>query len=129
MLSRASNSTNIFWGMRLCNRAFHHNPLTALPVSKRLLHPMKRVERAATRIHHLACSLSTAGAAADTQKPKEVAPGYRLPPTEIASIVDSPPEPILSFSPDRKLVLQLSRPPPNPPVSELARPELKLAGL
>ncbi len=42
--------------------------------------------------------------------------------------MDVPPEPNLSFSPDRKLVLQLYRPPPLPPISELARPELKLAG-
>jgi hypothetical protein len=56
------------------------------------------------------------------------ASGYRLPPPEIAAIVDTPPEPLLSFSPNRKLVLQLARPPANPPISELARPELKLAG-
>lgn len=51
-----------------------------------------------------------------------------MPPKEIAEIVDAPPEPLLSFSPDRTLVLQLGRPPSNPPISELARPELKLAG-
>lgn len=54
---------------------------------------------------------------------------YRQPPKEISDIVLSPPEPLLSFSPDRKLVMQLTRPPPHPPVSELAREELKLAGL
>ena len=30
--------------------------------------------------------------------------GYRLPPSEIVEIVDQPPEPSLSFSPDRKKV-------------------------
>ncbi|CAG9466348.1 unnamed protein product [Pedinophyceae sp. YPF-701] len=55
--------------------------------------------------------------------------GYRMPPAEIASIVDMPPEPSLSFSPCRKHVIQLDNPPSNPPVSELARPELKLGGL
>ncbi|KAL6776823.1 hypothetical protein ACKKBF_B31065 [Auxenochlorella protothecoides x Auxenochlorella symbiontica] len=55
--------------------------------------------------------------------------GYMLPPPEMAAVVDAPPEPTLSFSPDRKMVLQLGRPPSNPPISELARPELKLAGL
>ncbi len=43
-------------------------------------------------------------------------------------MVDRPPEPNLSFSPDRRRVLQLYRPPPMPPISELARPEVKLAG-
>jgi len=54
---------------------------------------------------------------------------YKTPPQEILDIVDSPPEPTYSFSPSRKLVLQLSRPPANPPIAELSRPELKLAGV
>ncbi|KAK9828809.1 hypothetical protein WJX72_002171 [[Myrmecia] bisecta] len=70
-----------------------------------------------------------AHASAAPQAQREVATGYRLPPKEIAEIVDHPPEPNLSFSPDRKKVLQLDRPPPNPPITELARAELKLAGL
>lgn len=52
-----------------------------------------------------------------------------MPPKEIADIVDTPSQPLLSFSPDRNLVMQLTRPPPNPPITELSRPELKLAGL
>eukprot|EP00884_Botryococcus_braunii_P016557 jgi/Botrbrau1/3585/Bobra.0078s0037.1 len=55
--------------------------------------------------------------------------GYRSPPPEFLEIIDFPPEPSLSFSPDRTKVLQLYRPPPLPPITELARPELKLAGL
>ena len=43
--------------------------------------------------------------------------------------MDQPPQPGLSFSPDRARVLQLAPPPPLPPVAELARPELKLAGV
>jgi hypothetical protein len=72
----------------------------------------------------------SAGSATPAPPPAAAAAasGYRLPPKEIAEIVDAPPEPLLSFSPDRSLVLQLSRPPPNMPISELARPELKLAG-
>lgn len=50
------------------------------------------------------------------------------PPQEIIDLVDIPPEPNLSFSPDRTKVLQLYKPSPLPPISELARPELKLAG-
>ena len=55
--------------------------------------------------------------------------GYRSPPEQILKIVDAPPEPLYSFSPCRKMVLQLARPPSNPPVAEFARPELKLAGI
>lgn len=59
-----------------------------------------------------------------------MSPACPLPsfPDEILAIVDTPPEPVLSFSPDRRQLLQLGRPPPLPPISELARPELKLAG-
>lgn len=54
--------------------------------------------------------------------------GYKLPPKEIADIVDAPPTPALSFSPQRDRILFLQRPSLTP-ISELARPELKLAGL
>lgn len=55
--------------------------------------------------------------------------GYSLPPKEILEIVDQPPEPLYSFSPDRSLVLQLCRPPSYPPIADFARPELKIAGI
>jgi len=55
--------------------------------------------------------------------------GYRVPPREILEIVDAPPQPSLTYSPDRRTLLQASRPPPLPPLSEVARAELKLAGL
>lgn len=55
--------------------------------------------------------------------------GYMKPPQEIIDLVDIPPEPNLSFSPDRTKVLQLYKPSPLPPISEFARPELKLAGM
>ena len=61
----------------------------------------------------------------DSERPKQ---GYLTPPQEFLDIVDRPPEPSLSFSPDRRKILQMLRPPPMPPISELARPELKLAG-
>lgn len=50
-----------------------------------------------------------AAAAAAAPAPPPLASGYRLPPKEIADIVDAPPEPLLSFSPDRTLVLQARR--------------------
>ena len=54
--------------------------------------------------------------------------GYQLPPAPILDIVDAPPQPALSLSPDRKEILYLHRPALTP-VAELARPELKLAGV
>ena len=43
--------------------------------------------------------------------------GYMKPPQEIIDLVDIPPEPNLSFSPDRTKVLQLYKPSPMPPIS------------
>lgn len=54
--------------------------------------------------------------------------GYRVPPPEIRDIVDAPPVPALSFSPHRDKIIFLKRR-SLPPLTELARPEEKLAGL
>lgn len=54
--------------------------------------------------------------------------GYRLPPKEIQDIVDAPPLPVLSFSPNKDKILFLKRR-ALPPLSDLANPEEKLAGL
>ncbi|CAA0824899.1 Prolyl oligopeptidase family protein [Striga hermonthica] len=54
--------------------------------------------------------------------------GYCLPPPEIRDIVDAPPLPALSMSPHRDKVLFLKRR-SLPSLSELARPEVKLAGI
>ncbi|GAV83615.1 Peptidase_S9 domain-containing protein [Cephalotus follicularis] len=53
---------------------------------------------------------------------------YRVPPPEIRDIVDAPPLPALSFSPQRDKILFLKRR-ALPPLAELARPEEKLAGI
>jgi len=55
--------------------------------------------------------------------------GWRVPPKEILDIVNRPLDPSLSFSPDRTKMLQLFSPAPHPPIHELSRKELKLAGL
>eukprot|EP00252_Welwitschia_mirabilis_P024577 TRINITY_DN733_c0_g1_i1.p1 TRINITY_DN733_c0_g1~~TRINITY_DN733_c0_g1_i1.p1 ORF type:complete len:965 (+),score=194.65 TRINITY_DN733_c0_g1_i1:103-2997(+) len=54
--------------------------------------------------------------------------GYRLPPDELKQIVDAPPTPALSISPNRDKILFLERR-SLPQLSELARPEEKLAGI
>ena len=96
----------------------------------RLLSSLTPQSSASESVGAAATAAASPAAAAVAANKTAVPPtsGYRLPPPEIAAIVDTPPEPLLSFSPDRKTVLQLARPPANPPVSELARPELKLAG-
>ena len=55
-------------------------------------------------------------------------PQYRMPPKAIADLVDAPITPSLSLGPDRKLMLLMEHP-GLPPISEIAQPELRLAGL
>lgn len=73
----------------------------------------------------LALALLLVPALAAAQTPAE---SYRLPPKEIVDLVDAPPTPGVSFSPDRKWMLLLDAP-SFPPIDELAEPELKLAGV
>lgn len=54
--------------------------------------------------------------------------GYRLPPEPIPSILDAPPTPALALSPDRQRLAWLGRR-GLPPLSELAEPEVRLAGV
>jgi hypothetical protein len=53
---------------------------------------------------------------------------YRMPPKAIADLVDAPLTPDVSVSPSQDWLLLMEQP-PLPPISELAQPELKLAGL
>ncbi|KAK9805982.1 hypothetical protein WJX73_010840 [Symbiochloris irregularis] len=86
----------------------------------------------ATQASQLADVPATASVPAATEV-KQALPepdiGYRQPPKEISDIVNEPVQPGLSISPDRKKVMQMYWPAPLPPITELARPELKLAGL
>ncbi len=59
----------------------------------------------------------------DTAKPER----YRLPPEAIANLIDAPPTPSVSLDPHRRWVLLLQRP-SLPPISEIAQPEMRLAG-
>ncbi len=54
--------------------------------------------------------------------------GYRLPPPEIVALIDAPPTPLVSLDPSRQWLLVL-RQASLPPLSEVAQPELRLAGL
>jgi dipeptidyl aminopeptidase/acylaminoacyl peptidase len=53
---------------------------------------------------------------------------YQLPPPELVAILDTPPSPVASLSPDRRHLLLIDYE-PYPPLELLARPFLKLAGL
>jgi dipeptidyl aminopeptidase/acylaminoacyl peptidase len=53
---------------------------------------------------------------------------YQDPPAPIARILDTPPLPLVSVSPDRTLLLLIERPALQP-IAEVAAPELRLAGM
>jgi dipeptidyl aminopeptidase/acylaminoacyl peptidase len=53
---------------------------------------------------------------------------YQMPPKEIADVLDAPPAPFASVSPDGKWLL-LMQPPAMLTIADLSQPELKLAGI
>jgi dipeptidyl aminopeptidase/acylaminoacyl peptidase len=63
--------------------------------------------------------------AALAQKP--AASGYQTPPKAIADLVDAPVTPSTNLSPKRTWILLMDRP-SLPPISEVAQPELRIAG-
>ncbi|KEH24433.1 glutamyl endopeptidase, putative [Medicago truncatula] len=73
-------------------------------------------------------SSSTADTYYDYEDDLALGVGYCVPPPEIRDIVDAPPVPALSFSPFRDKIIFLKRR-ALPPLTDLARPEEKLAGL
>ncbi|XP_072996964.1 probable glutamyl endopeptidase, chloroplastic isoform X2 [Typha latifolia] len=93
---------------------------------------LSRLARFASAAENDVGSLS--GTSSNPSRPLEdeddlaVGGGFRFPPKEIQDIVDAPPLPVLSFSPGRDKILFLKRR-ALPPLSELARPEEKLAGV
>ncbi|XP_062215840.1 probable glutamyl endopeptidase, chloroplastic isoform X1 [Phragmites australis] len=97
---------------------------------------------AASRLSHIAAATGGGAAGGSNEQPPPPASaaaqedddlssgavGYCLPPKEIQDIVDAPPLPVLSFSPNKDMILFLKRR-ALPPLSDLARPEEKLAGM
>ncbi|MEL7061628.1 MAG: prolyl oligopeptidase family serine peptidase [Acidobacteriota bacterium] len=63
-----------------------------------------------------------------TSAPAEVPDGYRTPPAELLELVDAPPTPLVRLSPDQS-TLALFEWTTTSRLAELARPELRLAGL
>lgn len=79
---------------------------------------------------HLVSAIAVAFLAVDAaaQDPLPTDARYRMPPSNLAAIVDAPPTPGISLSPRRKWMLLMHRP-SLPPIAQLAEPELRLAGL
>ncbi|KAF8394663.1 hypothetical protein HHK36_020879 [Tetracentron sinense] len=71
---------------------------------------------------------SVSSSTIDDEENSSLSSGYRVPPPEIKDIVDAPPLPALSFSPKKDKILFLKRR-ALPPLTDLARPEEKLAGI
>jgi dipeptidyl aminopeptidase/acylaminoacyl peptidase len=74
------------------------------------------------------CRLALLLAATTAISATEAAAQYRDPPAPIAQILDAPPTPGVSISPDRRLLVLLDRE-GLPPITEVAAPELRLAGV
>jgi dipeptidyl aminopeptidase/acylaminoacyl peptidase len=62
------------------------------------------------------------------QSPAQAETTYRMPPQVLADMVDTPRTPSVSISHDNRWLLLRKRP-GQPPISEVAQPELRLAGL
>jgi dipeptidyl aminopeptidase/acylaminoacyl peptidase len=58
----------------------------------------------------------------------ESSAGYRLPPDDIVALVDATPTPVIGLDPKQIWMVVLSQP-SLPPIAELARPEIRIAGL
>ncbi|KAI8522601.1 hypothetical protein RHMOL_Rhmol13G0008700 [Rhododendron molle] len=123
-------------------------PHRSLPIPRHSRTTVKSIKSMTTsRLHHIVpinavaaedgggtgsngalSSSSSSPPAATSDEDSESLVGYRLPPSELIDIVDAPPLPALSFSPQRDKILFLKRR-SLPSLSELARPEEKLAGV
>jgi dipeptidyl aminopeptidase/acylaminoacyl peptidase len=108
-------------GVRRCGRVNAIEPeKTAMGILYRLFRRMGQPSRRVQMILTGAAIFWTVDGAA-AQEP------YRMPPQEIVSILDAPPVPAVSLNPGRDQLLLVER--RNlPPIADLARPMLRLAG-
>lgn len=77
---------------------------------------------------HSALLIGVLLAAAPPAAAQDTAVSYQMPSAVLADMIDAPPTPWTAVSPDNEWLLLLERP-GNPPISEVAAPELRLAGL
>ncbi|KAI7740649.1 hypothetical protein M8C21_030147, partial [Ambrosia artemisiifolia] len=104
---------------------YHHHSLTLFLPPPPPLFPLLHLHRRTTTT---GLPLATKVVTEWEYLEQELNSGYRLPPSEIRDIVDAPPLPALSFSPKRDKIMFLKRRSLRP-LSELAKPEDKLAGI
>jgi len=76
----------------------------------------------------LVAALGVLLAAALPAVAQDAAVSYQMPPQVLADMIDAQPTPRVAVSPDNEWLLLLELP-GNPPISEVAAPELRLAGL
>ncbi|TVQ33706.1 MAG: S9 family peptidase [Phycisphaeraceae bacterium] len=76
------------------------------------------------RINLIACAITVCIAGSPQGAAQE---GYRTPPEEIVRMLDAPPAPFVSVDPSRRVMALMERE-SLPPISDLARPMLRLAG-
>jgi dipeptidyl aminopeptidase/acylaminoacyl peptidase len=76
----------------------------------------------------LAFTLSANTYAQQAEQQSAVLHGYQKAPQPISNILNAPPTPLVQLSPDGKWLLAIDRL-ANPPISDLAQPMLRLAGL
>lgn len=111
--------------VRMSNASRRSSPVAASSNAPRIGESRSSFQRAVAALRSLrAASSATADSAASASDE-----GYKRPPDDLAQFTERPPSPNITLSPDRKRLLYLHRPPSLPPVAELAREEIKLAGL
>ncbi|XP_076958929.1 putative glutamyl endopeptidase, chloroplastic [Bidens hawaiensis] len=130
--SPSSSSASIHFKHRPVSSSIHSHNRFVHSMSTSRLHRLVPVAAIATEDADASASAAAGGGgsngSASAYEDDELNSGYRLPPPEIRDIVDAPPLPSLSFSPKRDKILFLKRRSLRP-LSELAKPEEKLAGI
>lgn len=89
---------------------------------------MHRSTRVATPVFVICLLFLLLPRTAATEADESTAIAYMMPPQILADMIDAPPTPLVSTSPDNAWLLIMHRP-DLPSIEELAQPELRLAGL
>ncbi len=107
---------------------FRFRPMSRLSRLSRLARSSRPVSILLTSLLVVALALGTVAAAAAAMPESSTAPVYRTPPKELADLALAPPTPLVYAGPRDEWLLVADRP-SLPPIAELARRELRLAGL
>jgi len=91
------------------------------------MHRLRVSGRSSSLVLALCLTLSTTLPGGAWAEESSLTP-YMMPPQILADMIDAPPTPMVSTSPDNQWLLLMHRP-DLPPIEEVAEPELRLAGL